>query len=699
MEAFTEISHPFLMCARSLVSLGDSFTVHNDKDFEREVLTANYRHGKFSSFQRQLNMYGFRKVPDCSDRTYSHPFFRRNCPQLLKKVRRVVPGNNSGSSGGVGRVRTPALPPMSGLGTGMGTAGLGTAHPGTTVEESRVRANADPGNGGDRLDARPPARKKTRMCVPRTLSGSSSAGGGSSVGGMFSRPHQDWGDDAGVLRNAAAVRQAKRSSVAAQALLRQAPPALPPPPPPPASAFSSPRSSTVTSGSSNASQHEFSSSWHHHTGLWGGVTNTFDERWTSGSSSAASSVDPSSPVLLPINTADIESRDSIPPFNLPPAEAPAATVAVPAPVSPTITAAGAASTASGGGVGFGFDGMLAPVARKSGATRTVSPTERGMGQKTAYGTWSSCVANVTSNGTVSRAGSGGACGGVCDTGNDGSLQQALGFGQAIACRQPFDLGFNSDLANGRSGTTGTNTSKENPVPISPPSTTADGTVTSAGSSIGWEISSVGRAGWGSPGTVDSVAAAQWAALPPFHGGNGPNVGNGSSIRSPRTPVGAGGGAPPGTPSTSSGNGLGAASMAGAVGDVSGRDLTQQQQPFAPRSLSTPAAVESIDWALLEDGYNDDDDASFSGLASPQGFDVDAFCETSNSGGCDVSRALAPLSPTDLSLALQSPSPTGSGFPDGSTHATSLAVAAGRMSTPLGDESWALGSSATRSMFA
>lgn len=661
---------------------GDSFTVHNDKDFEREVLTANYRHGKFSSFQRQLNMYGFRKVPDCSDRTYSHPFFRRNCPQLLKKVRRVVPGNNGSGTGSVAsRARTPALPPMSGLGSGngMGTACLGTAYPGSTAEESCGRASAEVGSGGNRMDACLPARKKTRTGVNRALPGASSfAVGGSSIGGMFARPHHDWGDDAGVLRNAAPVRQAKRSSnsVASQALLRQAPPALPPPPPPSTAAFSSPRSSAVSSGSSgNTSQHEFSSSWHHHTGLWGGVTNTFDERWTSGSSSAASSVDASSPVLLPINTSDIESRDSIPPFNLLPAETLAATVAVPAPISPTVSSAGLASSASGGGVSFGFEGMLAPVARKGGA-------ERGLPQKTAYGTWSSGVAPSTGNGVVTRADNGGARGGICETTNDGSLQQALEFRQAIACRSSFDLGLNSDLATGRNSTTGTHASKDNPVPLSPPSTTGDATVTSAGSSIEWEIPSLGGAGWGSPGTVDSVAAAQWVALPPFHSGSGSSVGNGSSIRSPPTSVGTGGFAPPGTPSTCAGNG-------------SGRELTQQQQPFASRSLSTLPAVESIDWALLDDGYNDDDgDASFSGLASPQGFDdVDPFCETS------VSRSLAPLSPTGMSLALQSPSPALGGFSEAGTHPTALASAAGRMSTPLGDESWALGSSVSRTMFA
>ncbi|CAM9518873.1 unnamed protein product [Choristocarpus tenellus] len=78
---------------------GDTFTVHDSKTFSQETLTKYYRHGKFSSFQRQLNMYGFRKVPN-SGRSYSHPFFRRDSPELLNHVRRVTPAVNCTSAPG-----------------------------------------------------------------------------------------------------------------------------------------------------------------------------------------------------------------------------------------------------------------------------------------------------------------------------------------------------------------------------------------------------------------------------------------------------------------------------------------------------------------------------------------------------------------------------------------------------------------------
>lgn len=51
-------------------------------------------------------MYGFRKVADCSDRTYSHPYFKRGCSNLLIKVRRVSP-----TQGRKKRVPPRAAPP------------------------------------------------------------------------------------------------------------------------------------------------------------------------------------------------------------------------------------------------------------------------------------------------------------------------------------------------------------------------------------------------------------------------------------------------------------------------------------------------------------------------------------------------------------------------------------------------------------
>lgn len=68
---------------------GDSFFIHDVEEFVNNVLLKYFRHQKFSSFQRQLNLYGFRKVhkgPDTGG--YTHQFFKRGRPELLDVIRR-----------------------------------------------------------------------------------------------------------------------------------------------------------------------------------------------------------------------------------------------------------------------------------------------------------------------------------------------------------------------------------------------------------------------------------------------------------------------------------------------------------------------------------------------------------------------------------------------------------------------------------
>ncbi|GAA6040841.1 hypothetical protein JCM8097_007742 [Rhodosporidiobolus ruineniae] len=92
---------------------GDSFFITSADRVAKELLPRFFKHSNFGSFVRQLNMYGFRKVPhlqhgvlkkDASDEAdlleFSNPNFTRAQPDLLCLIRRQKA--KTGGEGGVG---------------------------------------------------------------------------------------------------------------------------------------------------------------------------------------------------------------------------------------------------------------------------------------------------------------------------------------------------------------------------------------------------------------------------------------------------------------------------------------------------------------------------------------------------------------------------------------------------------------------
>lgn len=86
-KMYAMLANPMLNGIAEWLPHGRSWRIVDQKQFEKSILPIFFDHAKFSSFVRQANGWGFRRINSGPDKnSYYHEYFLRGLPHLCKKL-------------------------------------------------------------------------------------------------------------------------------------------------------------------------------------------------------------------------------------------------------------------------------------------------------------------------------------------------------------------------------------------------------------------------------------------------------------------------------------------------------------------------------------------------------------------------------------------------------------------------------------